>query len=76
MCTSFFFLSACVCVYSVHVWYRQCQKRVSDALELSLWIAVSYHVGEPKPGPVQKERVLLLAEPSLQAPCPFYSSII
>ncbi len=58
-----FFFSAYVCVLCACL-VQAMSKRVSDPLELALWIAVSYHVGEPNPGPLQQQQVLLLTEPS------------
>ena len=63
-------------VYHLSAGAHRGQQRLSDPLELALWIAVSYHVGEPNPGPLQQQQVLLLTEPSLQGPCPFSSNII
>lgn len=62
-------LPAGVYVHHIHAWCVRRSEEGIGHLELELWLTVSSY-SEPNLGPLQKQRVLLTAEPPVQ---PFFS---
>lgn len=64
-----FFVRVYVCAVGICLMLKAAS--ASEHLELEFRMAVSHHVAGGNSGPPQKQKVLIVAEPSLQPP-PFH----